>query len=44
MTRKSIAAPNASATSLEQFDELLGSLKLTLSPAQIAALDKASAP
>jgi aryl-alcohol dehydrogenase-like predicted oxidoreductase len=44
MTRKSIAAPIASATSLEQFEELLGSLKLTLSPAQIAALDHASAP
>ena len=43
MTRKSIAAPIASATTLEQFDELLGALKLTLSPVQIAALDKASA-
>jgi aryl-alcohol dehydrogenase-like predicted oxidoreductase len=43
MTRKSIAAPIASATSLEQFEELLGSLKLTLSPAQLTALDKASA-
>lgn len=42
MTRKAIVAPIASATSLEQFDELLGSLKLTLSAAQIAALDKAS--
>lgn len=42
-TRKSIAAPIASATSIAQLDELLGSLKLKLSPAQIAALDAASA-
>lgn len=43
MTRKAIAAPIASATSLEQFDESLGALKLTLSPAHLAALDAASA-
>jgi aryl-alcohol dehydrogenase-like predicted oxidoreductase len=43
MTRKSIAAPIASATSLEQFEELLGALKLTLTPAQLASLDAASA-
>jgi len=43
-SRKTIAAPIASATSLAQLDELLGSLKVELSPAQIAALDAASAP
>ena len=42
-SRKTIAAPIASATSLTQLDELLGSLKVELSPAQIAALDAASA-
>lgn len=44
MTRKTIAAPIASATSLEQFEESLGALKLNLSPAHLAALDAASAP
>ncbi len=44
MTRKTIAAPIASATSLEQFDESLGALKLDLAPAHLAALDAASAP
>jgi len=43
MTRKAITAPIASATSMEQFEELLGALSLTLSPAHIAALDAASA-
>jgi aryl-alcohol dehydrogenase-like predicted oxidoreductase len=43
MTRKTIAAPIASATSLEQFEESLGALTLTLSPAHLAALDAASA-
>lgn len=43
-SRKTIAAPIASATSVEQLDELLGSLKVKLSPAQISALDAASAP
>lgn len=42
-SRKSIAAPIASATSLAQLDELLGSLKLKLTSAQISALDQASA-
>ncbi|HRK70338.1 MAG TPA: aldo/keto reductase [Micropepsaceae bacterium] len=42
MTRKAITAPIASATSMEQFEELLGALSLTLSPAHIAALDAAS--
>lgn len=44
MTRKTIAAPIASATSLAQFEELLGALTLKLSPAHLAALDAASAP
>ena len=43
MTRPSLAAPIASATSLEQFGELLGALTLNLSPAQVTALDTASA-
>ena len=42
-TRKTIAAPIASATSVAQFEELLGALTLTLSAAQLAALDAASA-
>jgi aryl-alcohol dehydrogenase-like predicted oxidoreductase len=42
-SRKTIAAPIASATSVAQLDELLGSLKLELSPVQIATLDAASA-
>lgn len=42
MTRKAITAPIASATSMEQFNELLGALSLTLSSAHIAALDAAS--
>jgi len=42
-SRKTIAAPIASATSVAQLDELLGALKVTLSAAQIAALDAASA-
>ncbi len=44
MTRKTIAAPIASATSLAQFEESLGALKLNLSPAHLATLDAASAP
>ncbi len=43
MTRKTIAAPIASATNLEQFEESLGALNLTLSPQHLAALDAASA-
>jgi aryl-alcohol dehydrogenase-like predicted oxidoreductase len=43
-SRKTIAAPIASATSVAQLDESLGSLKVELSPAQITALDAASAP
>jgi aryl-alcohol dehydrogenase-like predicted oxidoreductase len=44
MTRKTIAAPIASATSLAQFEESLGALRLSLSPVHMAALDAASAP
>lgn len=43
MTRPSLTAPIASATSAEQFRELLGALTVTLSPAQIASLTAASA-
>jgi aryl-alcohol dehydrogenase-like predicted oxidoreductase len=43
-TRKTIAAPIASATSVAQFEELSGALTLTLSPAHLAALDTASGP
>ena len=43
MTRKTIAAPISSATSVAQREELLGALTLTLSAEQIAALDAASA-
>jgi hypothetical protein len=39
-----VTAPLASARTLDQLDELLGSLTLELTPAQIAALDEASAP
>jgi aryl-alcohol dehydrogenase-like predicted oxidoreductase len=42
MTRKAIAAPIASATRVEQLDELLGALTLQLSPAQLGALEAAS--
>ncbi len=38
-----VTAPIASATSIEQLDDLLGVLTLDLSPAQVAALDEASA-
>lgn len=44
MTRKTIAAPIASATSLAQLEESLGALKLSLSATHLAALDAASAP
>jgi aryl-alcohol dehydrogenase-like predicted oxidoreductase len=40
--RPSVAAPIASATSLEQLTELVAALRLDLSPAQVAALDEAS--
>jgi len=43
MARPSITAPIASATSLEQLTDILGAAKLSLSGADMAALDKASA-
>ena len=42
MTRPSLTAPIASATSAEQLQELLGALTLSLSPTQIASLTAAS--
>jgi aryl-alcohol dehydrogenase-like predicted oxidoreductase len=38
-----VTAPIASATSVSQFNELLGATKLTLTPAQVKLLDDASA-
>lgn len=43
MTKPAIAAPIASATSVEQLNELMGALRLELSAADIAELDRASA-
>ena len=43
MARPGITAPIASATSLAQLDEILGALRLDLTPAQMAQLDSASA-
>lgn len=43
MARPTIAAPIASATSLEQLTDILGAAKLGLSGADMAALDEASA-
>ena len=43
MTRPTIAAPIASATSLEQLEDLMGAARLTLTPEALAALDAASA-
>ena len=37
-----IAAPIASATSVEQLDELVAALRLDLTPAQLGALNQAS--
>ncbi|MBP3974732.1 aldo/keto reductase [Pseudoxanthomonas spadix] len=44
MARDSITAPIASASSVEQLQEILQAARLTLTPAQIQALDQASAP
>ena len=41
--RPGLTAPIASATSVEQLHELLGAVKLTLAPDEIALLDQASA-
>lgn len=43
MTKPAIAAPIASATSVDQLRELMGALALTLSADDVAALDRASA-
>lgn len=43
MTRPAIAAPIASATSLQQLDDLIASTSLVLSPAVLKDLDRASA-
>ena len=43
MARKGLTAPIASATTPEQLEELLDSVKLSLTAADIAELDKASA-
>lgn len=43
MARDSITAPIASASSVEQLQEILQAARLTLTPAQIQALDQASA-
>jgi aryl-alcohol dehydrogenase-like predicted oxidoreductase len=44
MAKPGVAAPIASATNLDQLKDLVAALALTLSPAQIGALDQASAP
>ncbi|HET9147441.1 MAG TPA: aldo/keto reductase [Acetobacteraceae bacterium] len=43
IARPSITAPIASATSLEQLDDLIGAVRLKLPPEAIRALDEASA-
>ncbi|SEJ23708.1 aldo/keto reductase [Frateuria terrea] len=43
IARPGLTAPIASATSIEQLQELLGAVKLALSPDEIALLDQASA-
>ncbi|MGD9966211.1 MAG: aldo/keto reductase [Hyphomonadaceae bacterium] len=43
MAKPAIAAPIASATSVEQLTELMGALRVELSAGDIAALDRASA-
>jgi aryl-alcohol dehydrogenase-like predicted oxidoreductase len=43
MARPGITAPIASATSVDQLQELIGAVNLTLSSNEIAALDSASA-
>jgi len=42
MARPAVAAPIASATSIEQLEELMGAARLSLDPAHIARLDQAS--
>jgi aryl-alcohol dehydrogenase-like predicted oxidoreductase len=43
MSRPAVTAPLASATSLAQLDDIMGSARLTLTPEQIKRLDDASA-
>ncbi|WP_424681044.1 aldo/keto reductase [Frateuria sp. YIM B11624] len=43
IARPGLTAPIASATSIEQLEELLGAVKLALAPDEIALLDRASA-
>lgn len=43
MTRPGLTAPIASATSVSQLDEIMGSARLNLTPDQVARLDQASA-
>ena len=44
MQRKSITAPIVSATSLQQLKDLIASPNVKLDAADVAAIDKASAP
>jgi aryl-alcohol dehydrogenase-like predicted oxidoreductase len=44
MAQPSVVAPIASATSLQQFEELVGSMRLTLSAGDLAQLSEASEP
>jgi len=44
MSRPGVTAPIASATSVEQLEELIGATRLTLDDGDLAALDRASAP
>ena len=44
IARPGLTAPIASATSLEQLNEIMGAVRLTLAPANIEALNAASAP
>jgi aryl-alcohol dehydrogenase-like predicted oxidoreductase len=44
IARPGLTAPIASATSLEQLNEIMGAVRLTLAPADIEALNAASAP
>ena len=44
MARPGVTAPIASATSVEQVESLVRATELKLTPADMAALDKASAP
>jgi aryl-alcohol dehydrogenase-like predicted oxidoreductase len=44
MAQPGLTGPIASATSLEQLDELMGSARMKLNAEDLALLDKASAP